>query len=392
MIEGNIDFPKVLMIGGPDVDGRIPLIKRLEGQFSVSVLGSNPSLSTIFTQAGITYSSYHLDRGSNPFSDLGTFWQLKNIIHTIRPDIVHTFDTKPAVWGRLAASSADGAVVIGTLPGLGSLYSQDNIRSKVIRTIYQPLQKWACHSSALTMFQNSEDMKQFLNVGIVQENKAVVFPGSGVDTKIFDPQRYSVEKRLAIRTKLNITEQQVVVTMISRLIRSKGVLEFSRAAEAIRAKFPQAVFLFIGTYDHENLDAITESEYHQLENTVTCLGSRNDVPDLLAISDIFVLPTYYREGIPRVLLEAASMGLPLVATDVPGCREVIQSGINGYLVSPRDASSLAEGITKLMRDSEIRHRFGENSRQHVINHFDLAIVAEQTVSIYRKLLTSQSKI
>ena len=377
------------MVGGPDVDSRLELMGQLRNEFELSVAGSDVALQDRFHQAGITYWSYKLNRGINPLNDLQMVFDLRMIFRKIRPSIVHTFDTKPGVFARLAARMAGVPIIIGTLPGLGSLYSENDFRTRLIRSMYQPLQRLACHLSDLTIFQNPDDAAEFIRIGIVDKNKAIVLPGSGVDTWAFDPQRFNLEQKRRIRASLGLEENNVVVTMGSRLIRSKGVMEFVHVARAIQERYPRAVFLLAGPDDRESVNALTFVEREQITNSVMWLGVRNDIPELMAISDIFVLPTYYREGIPRVLLEAASMGLPLVATNLPGCTEIIEHEKNGLLIPARDVGALEGAIEKLLLNPSLRMQFGRISRQRALRYFDLAIIADQTAEIYWKLLVEK---
>jgi glycosyltransferase involved in cell wall biosynthesis len=382
----NANLPKVLFIGGPDVDSRIPIIKHLTEEFSISVLGSNPDLADTFLRAGISYFSYALNRGVHPLADISTMIFLTGFISRFRPDIVHTFDTKPAVWGRLAAKIAGVPIVIGTITGLGALYSKNNLKTRIVRSIYKPLQKLACRLSNMTIFQNTEDVEQFIRDGIVAREKTAVVFGSGVETQVFAPEKFPPAERSLTRESLNLNEGDIIVTMISRLIRSKGVIEFARAAQIIRRQHPQTVFLLAGSDDKESVDRLTAPERDLVINAVTWLGARNDIPKLLAISDIFVLPTYYREGIPRVLLEAASMELPIITTQVPGCVEVVTHNLNGFLVPIHDGAFLLKYIDKLIMDHSFRKQFGQESRRLAISRFDISIITAQTASIYKKIL------
>jgi glycosyltransferase involved in cell wall biosynthesis len=380
--------PKVVFIGGPDVNARIPLIQRLE-DFQTIAVGSMDALKDQFAKEGIEYHSFPLHRGTGIFADILAFLYLTKLLHHMQPDIVHTFDTKPCVWGRLAARMVGIPVIIGTLPGLGSLYAEDNTRMKIIRSVYQPLQRLACHVSDLTIFQNHDDSGQFTKRRIVQENKAIVLLGSGVDTQVYDPHKFSVEKRRQVRAGLGLDDKKLIVIMISRIIRSKGVLEYAQVAKSRCEQGTEVIFFLVGPYDHQSLDMLTQDEQTFISNSVTYLGARDDIPALLAISDIFVLPTYYREGVPRVLLEAASMGLPIVATLVSGCNEVVVHDVNGFLIPVRDAEALEQAIEKLLMDPLLRARFGEASRQRAVNSFDLSIIAKQTAEIYKRLLAEK---
>ena len=372
------------------MDSRLELMQQLRDEFELTVAGSEISLQDRFHRAGFTYWFYGLNRGTNPLHDLKMMFDLRRIFRKIRPSIVHTFDTKPGVFARLAARLAGVPVIIGTLPGLGSLYSENNLRTRLIRSIYQPLQNLACSHSDLTIFQNPDDAALFIKSGIVKEDKTTILPGSGVDTWVYNPQRFDPNQLSGILTSLGLNERHVVVTMISRLIRPKGALEFVRAAQALQERYPQAVFLLVGPDDRESVNALTLVEREKITHSVRLLGIRNDIPELLGITDIFVLPTYYREGIPRVLLEAASMGLPLIATSLPGCTEIVVHNNNGFLVPARDAEALEQAIETLILSPSLRKQFGEASRQRAVKAFDLSIIAEQTAQIYRKLLAEKT--
>ena len=372
------------------MDSRLELMGQLRSEFELTSAGSEITLQDRFRSAGFPYWFYRLNRGINPLHDFQMVLDLRRIFRKVRPDIVHTFDTKPGVFARLAARLAGVPVIIGTLPGLGSLYSENNFRTRLLRSIYQPLQNLACSLSDLTIFQNPEDAAYFIKIGIVKRDKATILPGSGVDTRAFDRRRFGPEQKSRIRASLGLDESKIVVTMVSRLIRQKGVLEFVRAAEYIRERHPQTVFLLVGPEDRESVNALSPSEREQISNWVLWLGLRRDIPGLLAITDVFVLPTYYREGIPRVLLEAASMGLPLISTLFPGCTEVVEQAMNGFLVPARDGKLLESAIETLVVDPVLREQFGKVSRQRAVDIFDLSIITEQTADIYRKLLAKKS--
>ncbi len=380
--------PHLVIVGGSDVDARISLMQLLKGDFICSALGA-AHLQAKFQENGFSYTKYLLTRGVNPLVDLVTVIRLMGIFKHIQPDIVHTFDTKPCVFARLAARLSGVPVIVGTVPGLGSLYVNEGIVIRIVRAIYEQLQKLACHLSDLTIFQHQEDARQFVTRGIVSAHKTTIIPGSGVRADLFNPDSISQAKREQVRAELGIPSDTVLVTMIARLIRSKGIIEFSTAAQAVCQRYPQTNFLLVGPTDEDSMDRLTPTELSQLARSVIQAGVRRDISAILAASDIFVLPSFYREGIPRVLLEAASMGLPLITTDWPGCKEVVKDGINGFLVPARDPDALTDAILSLVESPQKRQYFGQESRQYVKTHFDLSIIAEQTRSIYQELLSSK---
>ena len=172
--------------------------------------------------------------------------------------------------------------------------------------------------------------------------------------------------------------------MISRILRSKGVLEYAAAARAVRAAEPTVNFLLVGPRDSDSRDDLSDEELLELSRSVTWVGARDDVKDILSLADIFVFPSIYREGVPRVLLEAASMGLPMVAADIPGSRDVVEDGKNGFLVPPRDSASITASVLALVRSPELRARFGRNSRELAVSRFDLPVVAARTRLLYQR--------
>jgi glycosyltransferase involved in cell wall biosynthesis len=375
-----------MLVGGPDVDARLELMDCLKDAFNLSVLGTEPTLQDKFSAEGFGYNTYTLSRSANPFSDLQTVSELGHIFRQSRPQIVHTFDTKQGVWARLAARLAGVPVIIATLPGLGSLYASNSLKTRSIRVVYEKLQTLACHLSDMTIFQNHDDAHEFIKNGFVSKQKTKVILGSGVPTKHFSPAQVSAKERSQLRNELGYLPDSLVVTMVSRVIRSKGVLEFMDAAKDVGARQPNVHFLLVGSSDEKSIDRLTPMEISQLRQAVNWPGPRRDIPTVLAMSDIFVLPSFYREGIPRVLLEAASMGLPIVTTDTPGCNEVVKNGVNGFLVPVHDSAALAEAIVCLVEQPELRQRFGRISRQRAVKYFDLTIVAQQISLVYRNLL------
>jgi glycosyltransferase involved in cell wall biosynthesis len=359
---------------------------RLGRDYDVCAVGTEPALEASFKARGFRYRTYAMTRGVDPLRDLYAAWQLVRIFRNESPSIVHTFDSKPGIWGRLAAKIAGVPVVIGTLPGLGSLYSAPGWKGRLVRLAYQPLQTLACRWADVTTFQNEDDAREFKRRRVVRSDRALVIPGSGVSTDVFAPADPGTVP--ALRTELGL-DGRLVAVMISRVIRSKGVLDFAAAARAVHAADPDIRFVLVGPDDRNSLDALTAAELEELRGAVSWLGPRDDVKELLGASDIFVFPSYYREGVPRALLEAASMGLPLVAADVPGSRDVVEDGLNGFLVQPHDSDAIADAVLRMAREPELRRRLGQRSRERAVTSYDLSVVADLIEGIYQKLLGSK---
>ena len=381
--------PLVLIVGGPDVDSRLDLMTCLQDEFHFEGVGSNPTLRGRFASAGFGYHAYQLSRGADPVRDLRSLGQLSALFRRKRPQIVHTFDAKPGVVARLAARLAGVPIVIGTLPGLGSLYASDRLTVRLTRRVYQPLQRLACHWSDLTMFQNRQDLHRFVALKIVPLAKTEEVTGSGVRTDLIDPALFGEADRGHVRDELGVPRDAVLLTMVSRVMRTKGVNEFAAAARLVQAQYPNSNFLLVGPGDTDSIDRLSPEQLARLSRDVNWIGPRQDIPAILAATDMFVFPSFYREGIPRVLLEAAAMGLPIVTTDMPGCNDVVEHEVNGLLVPPRDPEALAQAVLRLISDPGMLRRLGHASRLRAVARFDLSLVADQTRAIYRKLLKAR---
>jgi glycosyltransferase involved in cell wall biosynthesis len=378
--------PLVWLVGGPDVDARIDLMHALSRDFEVWAAGTDARLAQRFAQSDLRFLHYRMSRGANLALDAYGMWQLMRMCRKERPDIVHTFDTKPGVWGRLAARAAGVPVVIGTLPGLGSLYGATDWKRTAVRLAYQPLQTLASRLADRTVFQNTDDAQEFTRRRVVSRDKTTVIPGSGVRTEVWAPMISTPADSQTLRRELGLREDGLVVLMVSRLLRSKGVLDLARAARTVCREDPTIQFLLAGAADSESLDALSPGEMEELRSSVTWIGPRRDIKRLLALADVFVFPSFYREGVPRVLLEAASMALPLVAVDAPGSRDVVEHEGNGFLVPPREPPAIAAAILRLAEAPDLRAQLGANARRRAVADFDLSVIAERTMSLYAELL------
>jgi glycosyltransferase involved in cell wall biosynthesis len=204
---------------------------------------------------------------------------------------------------------------------------------------------------------------------------------------VFAASRVNRDKKVQLRSELGFLPGDIVVVMISRVIRSKGVLEFMTAAREIKQGHPNIRFLLVGPEDKNNMDRLNPEELAELKQHVVWTGARQDVPDILAMSDIFVLPSAYREGVPRVLLEAASMGLPIVTTNSPGCKDVVEDGANGYLVPVRDPEALKKAVLQLVSQPGLCRTFGQVSRKRAVERFEISVIADQTSRLYRQMIS-----
>lgn len=380
--------PRLLVVGGPDVDQRLPLLERLAHRFDGGGVGSRPELAHRFAERGFPYAHYRLSRGFNLLADARSVLELRRIFRRLRPRLVHCFDTKPCVVGRLAAAAAGVPVVVGTLPGLGALYTYDTPAVHRRRAVFRRLHRWSSHRSDATVFQNRDDLERFVGDGVVPADRAHLIPGSGVATEPFDRPRDA--DREALRARLGLPADAFVVLQVARLIRAKGILHLGRAAELLRRDGDgRCRVLLVGPRDPETLDAVSDAELAELRGRVRWLGERDDVPDLLAAANLFAFPSHYREGIPRVLVEAALAGVPAVAADNVGSREVVVDGETGLLVPPHRPDLLAEAIRRLRHHPDLARRLADAARRRARGRFTLGPIAERHRELYERLLASK---
>jgi glycosyltransferase involved in cell wall biosynthesis len=361
-------------------------MERLRDEFELVAVGAGPEAA--FEGTGFRYLSYAPDQHArvSPLDDARAFLALARIFRAERPQIVHAFDTKAGVWGCLAARFAGVPSAIGTVNGLGFLFRGETPRERFISRAYQTLQRLACRASRATVFQNPDDARVFVAAGITRPERVVLVPGSGVATDQLDPAHYPAEDRARLRAELGLGAEDVAVIMVTRVIRSKGVLDLLAAARSLRADHPRLRFVLVGAHEPESMDCLAADELEALERELLWLGPRCDVPALLAAADLMAFPSGYGEGIPRVLLEAASMALPIVTTDAPGCREVVEPGVTGLRVPVAAPEALAAAIASLADDERLRARLGAAARARATERFDLGVITDRTRQLYRELL------
>jgi glycosyltransferase involved in cell wall biosynthesis len=358
---------------------RLPIAKRLR-QFGHEVVLICPTgrFSRQLEDAGFRFLPWSVDRRSfRPLTERRSISHLSSIYLRERFDIAHHFTIKPNLYGTIAARRAAVPVVINTFSGMGFLLAEGRV-AMTLRLLVGPIMRARFHSSAVwTVFQNDADLAATVARGWVPAERSCVIAGSGVDTEAYSP---AVERPAG---------RVPVFVMAARLIKEKGVFDYLAAARSLLQAGEKARFLVAGEPDPGNPSSLTEDQVDQLkqDGSVEFLGHVSDMPGLLRDADVAVLPTYYPEGLPRFLLEAAACGLPLIATDIPPCRPIVKEGHNGYLVRPRDPDALVAAIVRLAKDEGLRREMGSNSRRLVVNRFREDHVVDQYVSLYERLLS-----
>lgn len=311
-------------------------------------------------------------RGINPFGEAVTIARLVALYRSIRPTHCHHFTIKCVLYGSFAARLAGVTRTINAITGLGHVFVSGSQRIGLLRRPILWLYR-LCLRGTDVIFQNEDDQRAFAAAGLLKGARTHLIRGSGVDTASFrpDPQR-------------RFDRTPVTILFASRLLWEKGLAELIEAAQMLAERRVPAIVRIAGEPDPGNPSAIpaaTLDAWRRLPN-VGFLGHRDDVDMLLAQADIVVLPSY-REGTPRILLEAAAAGLPLVATDVPGCREVVRADENGILVPAGNAKALADALERLALDSAARARMSRRSRDIACGQFDQERVLVSTLAIYR---------
>jgi glycosyltransferase involved in cell wall biosynthesis len=314
--------------------------------------------------------------GVHVCEELRTLLELFRLYRKLRPEIVHHVTLKPTLYGGFAARLTRVPIVINAMTGLGFVFTSSTLKARLIRMVALWPLRIACRRRNVTMiFQNPEDLQRFADLGISFQEGSVLIRGSGVDTSVFTP-------RAGDRTG------QPVVMVVSRMLWDKGIAEFVAAARALKAAGSDARFVMVGGTD-PNPSSVPEPELRRWseEGVVEWWGKRDNMPDVWRQADIACLPSY-AEGLPKTLLEAAATGLPLVATDIPGCREIAREGITGMLVTKADAISLADALRRLIASPELRRKFGANARVVAEREFTVQSVIKQTLNVYQSRLSA----
>ncbi len=354
---------------------RLGLIKSLlERGYEVSILAPSDEFSDRLREAGCYHIHLEMDaKALNPLSDLMMIKRLSEHYIKIKPDLILHYTIKPVLYGSLVAGKL-GIPFINNITGLGTAFIKSNWVTWLVKKLYRFSQKNADH----IFFQNAEDKKLFKKEDLIPGNiPQEIIPGTGVNTDHFNVCSYPKRSPLTF-------------LLIARLIRDKGVVEFVEAARQVKSEFNKVHFQLLGFLDVSNRTAISREQMQiwTEQGIIEYLGETDDVRPYIADADCVVLPSY-REGLPRSLMEAAAMGRPIIATDVTGCREVVEHGVNGYLCKARDATDLAERMKDMIALSiGDRQEMGLKGREKMEQHFDEKIIVEKIVNRIESFLNS----
>jgi glycosyltransferase involved in cell wall biosynthesis len=316
-------------------------------------------------------------RSLNPLRELVLVMWLRRLFARERVDLVHSFTIKCAVYGSLAARLAGIPARVNAVAGMGYVFTSNALKARLLRPVVRSLMRLALDGhGARLILQNPDDVALFARAQLVDSASVRLIPGSGVDCRRFVPA--------ASRTG----GQPFRVLLAARLLWDKGLAEFVEAARQLRALGRDIEFLLAGDPDPGNPAAVAEATVRGWvdDGLIRWLGHVDNMPALFQTVDAVVLPSY-REGLPKGLIEAGACALPLVTTDVPGCREVVTDDVDGLLVPVKDAAALAKAIDRLLGDPTLCARLGAAAREKALAEFDERIVVERTVAVYRELVS-----
>ena len=327
---------------------------------------------------GITHHSLaHATRAFAPRHDAVAPIELYRLFRRLRPDIVHTHNPKTGVYGRMAARAARVPLVVNTQHGL---YAQPTDRAARRLPVYA-LERLAASCSDVELIVNREDLETLARLGVPRQK--LRFHANGIDLDRFRPQSEQIRKE--VRTELGLDDSQVVVGAVGRLVWEKGYAELFAAAKRLLARRADLALVVAGPFDNDKGDPLTAADVAAAEAAgVRFLGHRNDPERLYAAFDIYVLASH-REGFPLSAMEAAASGLPIVTTDVRGCRDVVDHDRTGLLVPPRDSAALEAAIDRLALDTATRRRLGEAALSRARREFDQSRVIADTLEVYARL-------
>ncbi len=378
------DIP-VVLFGNTDwylYNFRLPLLRRLRDEGARLILISPPGeYGERMKAMGFDWRPLPMERRSlNPVNETRLLLHIAGLLRAERAAIIHGFTIKPAIYAGIAGRLASVKGRVSAVAGLGFVFISDSLKARLLRPVVRTL-AWIAFGGrrARLIVQNPDDHAAFVGSGLAHPDRTHIIPGSGVDLT-----------RFQVSGRVRGEGEPLKVLLAARMLWDKGLAEFVEAARVLKAQGRDIRFLLAGEPDPGNPAACAAEDLAgwTAEGVVEHLGHVDDMPALLAEVDVVVLPSY-REGLPKTLIEAAGCALPLVTTDVPGCREVVTHEEDGLLVTVREHEGLVEAIARLDDDADLRRRLGMAAREKALRLFDVEIVIRRTLEVYRELLAGR---
>jgi glycosyltransferase involved in cell wall biosynthesis len=369
----------LLIVNDPGffVSHRLPVaLAARDAGFDVHVATAPGEQAAVIRSHGITHHLLRLSRGGiNPLREVASFIEIVRLLRGLRPDLAHLVTVKPVLYGSIAARLTGVPAVVAAISGLGHVFAVNTAGTWALRRLIIIAYRVALNREGLkVIFQNDDDRETLISRAAVPRERTIIIRGSGVDLSAYHP--------------VPEPKGPPVVTFASRLLGSKGVYEFVAAAESLRSRGVEARFQLVGGVDPHNAGSVSAAEVARWRSkgAVEVVGHLRNMAQVFAASNLVVLPSYYGEGLPKVLAEAAACGRAIVTTDMPGCRDAVEAGITALLVPPRDVNALAEAIYTLVNDPARRRAMGIAARALAEREFAIERIVAQHLEVYRSLL------
>jgi glycosyltransferase involved in cell wall biosynthesis len=335
---------------------------------------------SLLEQEGFRIIPWRISRRSlRPVQEVLTFLEVLKAYRREEPQLVHHVALKAIIYGGAAARFCGEIPAVNAVAGLGRVFTISTTAMLTLRRVLSIVLRWVFEASNCKVtFENDDDRDLLVTEKIIAPAKTVVIPGVGIDTEYFSPRPEP--------------DGVPVVMLPSRMLWEKGVAQFVEAARELRERGVSARFVLVGAPDLESRGYIPESQLRSWADAgiVEWWGTQGDMPAVLSKAHVVCLPSYYREGLPRVLIEAAACGRAIVTTDAPGCRQVVRHGENGLLVPVKDARALAAAIFSILQNPKLREQMGAAGRARAVSEFSQEMITEQTLALYSELLNSRS--
>ena len=349
-----------------------------EAGYDVTVVASSTGLESQISELGLKYVKLPMNTtGMNPKEEFKTYNFLKKLYKKEKPDIIHQVGLKPILWGTIAARQCGIKNIVNAVSGTGFLFSPAKRNSIVSKGICKVLSLYSSKKNYKYIFQNTDDEKEFFNAGIIKHEQVTFVKGSGVDLNDF---KYVPESEK--------DNSKIKCVFTGRMVEDKGVLVIFEAAKILKEKYSEKIeFWLCGDLDTNPKALKKEQIESECDGTyVKWLGFQKNIKDILSQCHIMIFPSFYMEGLPKSVIDAEAVGLPVITTDWVGCRDTVIDGENGFLIPIKDANALAEKIAVLVDNSELRQRMGKSAREYAEKYFSIENVVNKHLEIYNELI------
>lgn len=363
---------------------RLPIaLAAKEAGYDVWVAAADTGFGHKIREQGLKFIPLPMHRSATGlWSEISVLLFIFGLYRKIKPALAHHVTIKPVIYGSLVARFFRSVSVVNAVTGMGFVFSGDDKASLLKRLALTAYRIAFGQRKLKVIFQNESDRATFVQHKLVKPEKTTLIRGSGVDCNVFKPK----DQQTAL-------PEHPVILLASRMIRDKGIAEFAQAAGIVKKQLPGVRFVLAGMIDDSNPNAIPKDQLQEWQSAglLAWLGHRDDMLELISQASIIALPTYYPEGVPKFLIEAAASGKPIITTNRPGCNDIVKHEINGLLIPERDSEALAGAVIHLLNNPDIMHQMGQAGRKLVLEEFDVKIVIAKTLALYEELLSSQEK-